>query len=93
MMIERAEPRYPYNRPVKGKLLTVVLILVFVAVGLLLAGYLTPGWYIIKYRIGTSLEVEIKFGLWYGTVCVNDECESGDLYDLTDTFNVDSGKL
>lgn len=78
-MMERREPRFFYNRPSRGMLLTVVLILVIIAVLLLTAGYLSPGW----YNSGTDT-MQLQYGLWYGVYCENDECNSKSLSDLFD---------
>lgn len=64
---------HSYNRPERGKLITVTLILVTVAVALHLAGYISPGW---KYFSVESSE-GIHVGLWYYVACYRGTCDSG----------------
>lgn len=79
-MMERQEPMYYYNRPRRGLLLTVALILVIIAIVLLIAGYASPGWLYIHLESASSVW-DMHTGLWYAVVCVDDDCASGSIVD------------
>lgn len=73
-------PVYYEDRPRRSKLFVAAATLLWIALILLIVGFVTPGWLFLDFDFLPGERV-MHTGLWYAVVCISGSCETGSLVD------------